>query len=199
MRKRIFLIVSFIIVLGFIRCSCPDTSTYIVDWKNIKLKAVKYFGTNTSDYYSWQYTTDSVFYGPTYGFNLNLVSNVGLSEKSLLKVDFSNAAYALKCNEDYFMLRKKAIDFSIENLKDFDQEHPANSIITEYFTDEFMPKEYVLNLLNETYSGGYSESRFTLRLHEVPTLDSLHQFRINITLEDSTILTGLTQSIKLLP
>lgn len=199
MYKRLFLIACFLIFLGFIRCGCPDTNTYIVDWKSIKLKTVRYSETNSNDYYSFEYTSDSVFHGPTYGFNLYLLCDVKVSQSTGVNVDFSNSALAMKCDGDYFTPRKKAISFDVQTLENFDDQHLSNSDLTEYFTDEYMFIDNILYFLNETSPGGYSESRFTLRLHEIPTIDSIHQFRVNITLEDSTVLTMLTQKVKLLP
>lgn len=198
MQKRLLLITCFVIGIVFIRCSCDVSNTYVIDWQKIEFKTVKHILTNQTDYYSYEVTSDTVFHGPAYGFNLFLRSNVGISETQNNRLDFSNAAYALKCDQDYFRLRKRATGFKIENLYDFDQNHRSNADITEYFMDEFMTADYFLNEINGAYSGGYSESKFVLRLHEVPSLDSIHQFRVTITLEDSTTLSSVTEKVKLL-
>lgn len=199
MHKRLLLISCFLIGLSFIRCTCTESSTYVVDWQRIEFKPVKYYETSPGEYYSYETTSDTVFHGPVYGFNLMLRSNVGLSETTNTRADFANAAYALKCQEDYFVLRKKATSFKIETLNDFDEEHRSNSDITDYFTETFMTENYLVDALNQTYPGGYSESRFVIRLHEIPTLDSIHQFKVTITLEDSTSLSSVTERVKLLP
>ncbi|MFN0201563.1 MAG: hypothetical protein ACKVTZ_08590 [Bacteroidia bacterium] len=88
--------------------------------------------------------------------------------------------------------------FEILTIEDFDENHPANSSINEYFSkqtavNEGVPlNDWLQNVayaqsLNTAFMDGFYIGAHILRLNVLPTYQKIHQFKLHITFEDGRV------------
>ncbi len=114
---------------------------------------------------------------------------------------FSSSAYAFKCDCEYttYDYRDTATSIQIFTLNDFDQNHAANSDITDYFkTGGFVDVSVHLNEINQSLqhldTAGLDLNIFLFTAPEKP---GKHQFKVEIVFANGKVLDATTSSIYL--
>lgn len=195
MKSRLFLLVSFLLLLNLIRCGCPDAIVYYFNWNGCKITHEKWVLHEGGYWKGWP-SEDTVFYGATFGVDIALEMEV--IAKHEIQFDFSNSAYATeKCDPDVYVPKTKIVGFAIYTLNDFDDGHLMNTAVTDYFLpDNFSVPNFIsyLNFMEITL-----DKSINCRLKQMPTKGTAHKFKIEFVLEDGTKLTKETKAVTLLP
>ena len=121
---------------------------------------------------------------------------------------FFHSAYAFHCGcppECIYSASDSIISINIFTVRKFDDQHPENSNITNYFRPDM--ENYVANMRYSYESekpnafsieGSIGKLIIDLLLMTAPTSDDLQQFKIQIVLSDGRILEELTSEIELI-
>ena len=185
----------FLLLLTLIRCGCPEPGVFYYNWNGMDISYNRYVVHEDGSATPWA-TDDTVFHGTTFG--LQVLMQTQLVVKAEYKIDFSNSAFAWsKCEPDVYKPQKLINDFNIYTLNDFDEYHLKNSDITAYFYSGNINETNTLYYLNNDDPNMYKVNDF--RLNKLPTMGSIHKFKIEFILEDGTKLTSETKEITLLP
>lgn len=196
MKSRIYLLLFFLLLLNLIRCGCPETGVFYYSWNGFDTSYYRWVRSEGDWWTPWP-TDETAFYGPNFGIEV-LMQTQQIAQSSY-KIDFSNASLAWsKCPDDAFVPKLQITDFNIYTRNEFDDQHLANSDITEYFYPEDTNETYTLNYLNAVEGVGVYKS-LSFRLTKVPTKGTVHQFNIEFVLENGTKISGETKEISLFP
>lgn len=186
----------FLLLLNLIRCGCPEPVVFYYNWNGIDISYDRYVIHEDGSSTPWP-TDDTVFHGATFG--LRILMQTQLVAKAEYNIDFSNSAIAWsKCQSDIYQPKIQIIDFNIYTLNDFDDHHPNDSDISDYFFSEQFNEKYYLGFLNNNDLSSYKLLEY-LHLSHLPTKGSVHKFKIEFILNNGTKLTGITKEITLLP
>jgi hypothetical protein len=182
-------------------CNCPPAPTYNYRWTQLTLTnksytidtgKVSFIADTTNDFTTKNYMIDAML-----AYEL-LASNTNN------KWSFTNQAYACKCISSFYNPQKSITSLKVFTINPYDNTHPAMSDITEYFrspkhTGNGAPDGLGNLNLGLPESSHYSPpyGSFWLFLATKPSLGSLHQFKVEITLSDSSTITANTTLVKL--
>jgi len=115
-----------------------------------------------------------------------------------------NAAYAYSCRcpPDIQYLAQDTISaIRIKNLNDFDQTHPADSDISDYFKvldyDKYITFQELIDAYETMYEEKPEKDLIKIFLMQPPTQTGEHRFQVEFLLSNGTILTSVTTPIKL--
>jgi len=97
---------------------------------------------------------------------------------------------------------EKIKNFSITTINDFDNEHPANSNISDLFNVHNSSENTLTNLddfLSDQTTGFIKEQRMILRLKKAPTLNAEFNFKIKVELSTGEVYEKTGYPIYVLP
>jgi hypothetical protein len=195
MKSRILLLTIFLLLLNFIRCGCPEPGVFYYSWNEIELTYNRCVSHEDGSWTPWP-TDQNDYRGLEFGFSIQLQTEV-LAEAGY-RIDFSNSAAAWsKCEPDVYKPKLKITDFNIYTLNEFDNEHPENSDITNYFYSGNFSETNTLYYLNNEFSDLYKVMDF--RLNNLPSIGTAHKFKLEFVLENGTKITSETKEVTLLP
>jgi len=193
-------VLTTLLVLGFsfpscssLNCNCPDETFFNVEGLDVLLYQDANLGLPIAE-------------GDTIGFNtakyIHLEYLVDYHTKVTPQRDWSfsliNSAYACSCIESAVRSKtEKLVNFSITTLNNFDDEHLANSDITDLF-------EFEGNFYDDYFNGGFSNmplsERITnmtdrtldgedmvLKLTKAPELNQAFKIKVVMELSDGEI------------
>jgi hypothetical protein len=182
-------------------CNCGSIPDYHFRWKDLKLTSYSY----TISDKRLQLTLDSSadFSKKNYAIELQLSYEL-LSAVPAGFFGFANMAYACKCAVTYTTENAiTRIRILTENA--FDNTHPAESDVTEYFGSPYYAGSDLVEIRSMDYQDLLSRSYDPLPYYGMtsrflmikkPSQGSLHRFKILISYENSTTDTLITQLLK---
>ena len=195
MKSRFLLLTIFLLLLNFIRCGCPEPGIFYYSWNEIDLTYNRCVSHESGGWTPWP-TDQNDFHGLEFGISIHLQTEV-LAEAGY-KIDFSNSAVAWsKCESDIYKPKLIITDFNIYTLNKFDDQHPENSDITDYFYSGNYTETNTLYYLNNEFQDMYKVMDFML--NKLPAAGSVHRFKLEFVLENGTKITGETKEVTLLP
>jgi hypothetical protein len=118
---------------------------------------------------------------------------------SYLNCGLTNTAMAIECFPAY-ILQHNIESISVITLGNFDQNHIANTDISEYFKASYFPNQYHSIDSTLDFKNGikyYLFDEFDMLLNKAPQLDSVFRFVIKVKF-DNNELTDTTELIKVL-
>lgn len=115
-----------------------------------------------------------------------------------------NAAYATSCAcppEIQYLAQDTISAIRVKNLNDFDQSHPANSDISDYFKvldyDKYITFQELIAAPETLYVEKPVKDSIQLFLMQPPTQTGEHRFQVEFLLSNGMILTTVTSPINL--
>lgn len=180
-------------------CDCPPTEYF--DYSNCSLQVENLDNAGPNAIIA---TKDTVL-KEAYGIQLTIERSEGICHHQNLPL-FSSSAYALtkcKCDYEVYDYLDSASSISIFTVNDFDQDHPSNSDITEYFkTGSFTEVNSSLPEINQTLYNNYNRDSienldFNVFLFTAPISPGNHQFKIEIAFTNGKTLEATTPNIYL--
>jgi hypothetical protein len=200
LRKTAILYISFFAIAHFLAgcCNCPPSPHYRIKWTQPKLRGYSYtidsgritvMLDTSNDFSSGNYMMDV-----TMGYEL-LAANTPRSS------GLTTQAYACKCDPVIsYTPDHKLSSLKVFTIKAYDNSHPAMTEVTEYFKS---PKytngnpdglgNLELNLMQSTYYN--TPGSFQLYLSTRPTIGTVHQFKVELKLDNDSTITALTPAL----
>ena len=202
-RKAVILCLSYytlaIVVSGC--CNCPELPVRYFRWSGVSLKN-----------FSHAYSADSIVY-PVYDTSVDfryrnytlgvMMEHVLLTSNCRSRNYLLNEADACKCSPQAYSTSRPVIDVRVFTVNNYDSQHPSGTEIT----DRFGSRSYVggnpkgigpLELPLNQMHFDFDVPHYPLELYMAKRPDSgtIQQFRVRVTLQDSTSFTGLTSVLE---
>jgi len=115
-----------------------------------------------------------------------------------------NSAYAFKCEcppEIQYLAQDTISSIQIKAINDFDQTHPANSDISDYFKvldyDNYITLQEFIDAPETMYETKPVKDSVRIFLMQPPVHIGEHRFQVEVLLSNGTILTAETTPINL--
>jgi hypothetical protein len=179
--------------------SCKPCLTYKYDIDKIQLQNLIYStGVNGLN---WTGTDTTVLKYSQFGIMIDFHKIV----YSSINYSLTNNAFAIDCPIEY-LLQHKIESISIFSLNKFDQDHLADSDISDYFKAIIYPIQSKPNTIDSTLAYQYginymhtgsSDNNLELLLNKAPQSDSLFRFVVKVKLSNNELV-DTTEMIKLL-
>jgi hypothetical protein len=195
--------IGVLILIGFTTrlivscCDCPPSTTYKYKFDSIKLSHIDNSGQTPV------YVDSGTIPKEAYGLQIEL----SLSKLALHKFsDFAgfNSTCAFDCfcpPETQYFPQDTLSAIRIISLNDFDNTHPANSEVSEYFKvltyNTYITIQEYLDYPETIYSGQPFIELIGLYLMQAPLVTGDHRFRVEIVLSDGTTLISTSTLIML--
>jgi hypothetical protein len=209
MLKKLFFLFFICNILNIVSCChCPIVTEGLIKFTSVHPENLKvYYDDN---YITADSTNDSLvdIYGIEITFPYELLADIDITPP----FQFMNKAYACECEDKKYTITNKIKNVDIITLRDFDSTHLANTNITDYFFSYTLPTHdgevYKKITITEaikngpfllSYSPDLTRINAILDKNHKPSIDPNMQFEIKVTLEDSSLLSAKTKTIKLTP
>ncbi len=180
-------------------CKCDDSVTK--HYSNDSISLINLDNTGSELIESGAEAIDKDAYGIRINLKLREIASSRLSPGM-----FITSAYATSCECPpplEYLPKDSIVSFQVFTINDFDSGHMAGADISAYlkiyFNYNFLPIEESLSRFNSPrYYEEDFNSRIDLLLMTAPTLNVLHQFKVQITLSDGRVLEQLTPETELI-
>jgi hypothetical protein len=193
----VLLLIAFLVRLSISCCDCPPTTSYKYSFDSVDI-----FNIDNSGQTPVLVTSGTI---PKEAYGMQI-------ECSLKQIAFNkfrvfetfNSVYAYDCfcpPEIEYIAQDTITDLRIMSLNDFDETHPANSNISEYFK-VLTHKTYITiqNYIDSPeiiYYEVPDKEIITLYLMQPPTITGEHRFLVEIELSGTVTLISSTTVISL--
>jgi hypothetical protein len=204
MRKRkvlILLIVPFVFQISgscIIGGNCDDPEIYHYSFQSISVEHLDNSG-----------PMPAVSSGPVlkhaYAVRVDIDREKIATIIALPRFSFFQSAYASgDCAPDEFIPADTLSSFKIFTLQDFDDNHAAGSDVSDYFRisnpSAYTALDDYIDMYGASvvYNRGDLDTSLQILLMTPPTLNTTHQFRVQIELTDGRVLESTTTTIDLI-
>lgn len=182
LKKTVIIVAMLILVKLWDGCRCPEPNTY--KWNSLSTELLKNDTITSIDSIPFQ----------DYGIRVA----VEPLQIAIYQSGLTDAAFARKCVS--YKMESNVRQIDIQTVSNFDSIHPAGSDITSYckailainpsFTP--IPVEGMRDYFHPT-----EEDEFNIFFTQNPSASGNYRFVVNVRLENGTVLTDTTQSVKL--
>lgn len=177
---KIIIVLLLSTIISFLSNSCCKSYSY--RWSYIISQNLNNNSVTTQDSISKE----------NYGIKVNFVS-----QKFAFNNPFLQEIYATSCGEYYTNL-DSITDIKLITIYDFDESEPEESNVIDYFSWSSDSSLSLAEFIHDINSNDRREiDNFKLILNYEPPADSIYQFRVEIELSDSRLLTSTTPEVVL--
>lgn len=202
-RKALFLCFAWyalaFVLSGCDNCKCPPQPVQSIRWTSLGLSTYWYETTTNNSIMS---SVDRIGDFRTRDYLLQVSAGYEfLASNCNHRNALISEAYACDCIPPEIKISNPMTDLRVFTVGNYDNEHPAGSEITDRFGSPLysngQPLEMgplTLNLNTIQYNGGSATNVFDLYMTKKPE-PGIQQFRVVVTLQDSTSFTELTPEL----
>lgn len=193
----VILLIAFTVRLSLSCCDCPETNTFKYTFDSIQLFHLDNSGKKPVIVNSG--TIPKEAYGMQIEFSLGPMASGSIPDLTLFN---SACAYDCFCPPEFEYVAEDTISgMKIISLNDFDDTHPADSDISEYFKVHtgmvYRTFQEYTDHPENIYFDKPSREDIEILLMQPPTFTGQHQFRAEIELSDGTTLVATSTLISL--
>lgn len=119
------------------------------------------------------------------------------------RYSFFQSAYACDCVGNEYIPKDTLSTFKIFTVNDFDDTHPAGSDVSDYYRisnlNAYTQLDHYVDMygFDTLYGPSQLQSTLEILLMTPPTLNTTHQFRIELVLTDGRVMEQMTTPIDL--
>ena len=197
-KVAVVFLVYFLSQLVISCCDCPKSSVH-----NYKFESITTSNIDNADEFP-VFSETNVIPKEAFGIRLELSLMHLLTCNKATNIGFSQL-YAYDCfcpPADLYILSDTICKIEIKTMNDFDESHPSNSILTDYFKVLTNENYYSITdfIKGQQMIENYAEPEkqiIDLFLLTPPVHPGEYRFRIDVTLSDNRTLSIMTQTVNL--
>ena len=197
MKKPLIILMTIFVIRVLVSCcDCLDSTYLKYTFDSIETVHIDNSGQNPN------YISSGTIPKEAYGIQIQqTLKQIALND---YKISGFSSAYATSCDcppEFQYSAQDSIIGLRIITLNDFNNTHSSNSDIGEYFSIyNYGGYTSISDFLNNpaiVYYGPVSNDIIEIYLMQAPEISGEHQFKVELSLSDGSVLSSITSLITL--